>query len=144
MTQIATVKRLMGNQKAEVLVRRQSACGHDCASCGGCGPESAAQVTVVADNALGARLGDTVQVESESGRVLGMAAALYLVPLVLLFVGYFLATGLFGLGETAGFAVGLLCLVAGFAANWLLDRRIRARRPVQYRIVEVLKPCSDM
>lgn len=143
MTQIATVKRLVGDQKAEVLVRRQSACGHDCASCGGCGPESATQVTVMADNALGARLGDTVQVESESGRVLGMAAALYLVPLVLLFAGYFLATGLLGLGESAGFAVGLLCLIAGFAANWLLDRHIRARRPVQYRIVEVLKSCSD-
>lgn len=143
MTQIATVKRLVGETSAEVLVRRQSACGHDCASCGGCGPDSAAQVTAVAENELGARPGDTVQVESESGRVLGMAAALYLVPLVLLFVGYFIASGVFRLEEGPSMAVGIACLVISFAANYLLDRRAR-RRPVQYRIVEVLKSCSDM
>ena len=143
MTQIATVKRLVGEKNAEVLVRRLSACGHDCASCGGCGPDSAAQVTAVAENELGARPGDTVRVESESGRVLGMAAALYLVPLVLLFVGCFVASGVFKLGEGASMAVGIACLAIGFAANFLLDRRTR-KRPVRYRIVEVLKSCSDM
>lgn len=144
MTQIATVKRLIGEGRAEVLVRRQSACGHSCESCGGCGPESAAQVTAVADNLPGARLGDTVRVESESRRVLGMAVALYLVPFLFLFVGYLVATGPLGLGESGGFAVGLACMAAGFAANWLIDRRIRAKRPLQFRIVEVLKSCSDM
>lgn len=73
MTQIATVKRLIGESQAEVLVRRQSACGHSCEACGGCGPESAAQMTAMADNTLGACPGDTVRVESESRRVLGMA-----------------------------------------------------------------------
>ncbi|MGN1003352.1 MAG: SoxR reducing system RseC family protein [Oscillospiraceae bacterium] len=143
MTQIATVKRLVGEKRAEVVVHRLSACGHDCASCGGCGPDSAARVTAVADNEPGARPGDTVRVESESGRVLGMAAALYLVPLVLLFVGYFVASGAFKLSEGASMAVGVACLAIGFAANFLLDRRTR-KRPVQYRIVEVLKSCSDM
>lgn len=143
MTQIATVKRLIGESQAEVLVRRQSACGHSCETCGGC-PESAAQVTAVADNVLGARPGDTVRVESESRRVLGMAGALYLLPFLLLFAGYLLATGPLGLREAPGFAVGLACMAAGFAADWLLDRRIRAVRPVQFRIVEVLKSCSDM
>lgn len=144
MTQIATVKRLVGEKNAEVLVRRQSACGHDCASCGGCGPESAAQVTAVADNELGARPGDTVRVESESGRVLGMAAVLYLVPLVLLFAGYFAASGPLRLGEGASVAVGVACLAVGFAANVGMDRRLRRKRPVHFRIVEVLKSCSDM
>ena len=144
MTQIATVKCLVGQNQAEVLVQRQSACGHSCESCGGCGPESAARVTAVADNELGARPGDTVRVESESRRVLGMAVALYLVPFLLLFVGYLLATGPLGMEESGGFAVGLGCMLMGFAANWLLDRHIRAARPVQFRIVEVLKPCSDM
>lgn len=144
MTQIATVKRLVGNNQAEVLVRRQSACGHDCASCGGCGPESSAQVTAIADNELGARPGDTVQVESESARVLKMAFVLYLVPLVLLFAGYFVASGPLGLGEGASMAVGLACMIAGFAVNFLVDRRLRKERAVQFRITEVLKPCSDM
>ena len=143
MTQIATVKRLVGEDRAEVVVHRLSACGHDCASCGGCGPDSAARVTAVADNERGARPGDTVRVESESGRVLGMAAALYLAPLVLLFVGYFVASGVFKLGEGSSVAVGVICLAVGFAANFLIDRRTR-KRPVRYRIVEVLKSCSDM
>ena len=144
MTQIATVKRLVGADQAEVLVRRQSACGHSCESCGGCRLESAARVTAMADNTLGARPGDVVQVESESRRVLGMAVALYLVPFLLLFAGYLVATGPLGLGESAGFAVGLACMLAGFAANFWIDRRVRAARPVQFRIVEVLKSCSDM
>lgn len=144
MTQIATVKRLLEDSQAEVLVRRQSACGHDCASCGGCGPESSTQVTAVADNKLGARPGDTVRVESESSRVLGMAFVLYMVPFVLLFAGYLIASGPLGLGEGASFAVGLACLAAGFAANLLVDRRIRTSRPIRFRITEVLKSCSDM
>jgi sigma-E factor negative regulatory protein RseC len=144
MTQIATVQRLVGSRRAEVLVRRQGACGHSCRSCGGCGPESAAQVTAVADNALGARPGDTVRVESDSRRVLTIAAALYLAPFVLLFAGYLLATGPFGLGESGGFLAGLAGMLAGFGGCWLLDRRIRRARSVEFRIVEVLMPCSDM
>ena len=144
MTQIATVQRLLDGQKAEIMVRRPSACGHDCASCGGCGPNSITQVIAVADNEAGARVGDTVRLESGSGRVLGLAALLYLVPLLLLFVGYFLAFGLLRLGEGASVAVGLLFLTAGFAVNLVTDRRLRKQRPVSLRIVEVMKTCSDM
>lgn len=138
MTQIATVKRLVGDNKAEVLVRRRSACGHDCASCGGCGPEGSAQVTAIADNELGACPGDTVRVGSDSGWVLGMAFVLYLVPFVLLFAGYFIASGPLKWDEGASVLVGMACLAVGFAANFLIDRRLREERPVRFRIVEVL------
>lgn len=144
MTQIATVRRLIGEDRAEILVRRQSACGHDCASCGGCGPDAASRVTAVAENPVSARVGDTVRVESESGKVLGMACLLYLLPLVLLFVFYFLATGLLGWGEGGGMACALFGLALGAAVNVLLDRRLRDARTVQLRITEVLKSCSDM
>lgn len=143
MTQIATVKRLIEDHKAEILVQRQSACGHSCATCGGCGPEGAAQVAAVAENELSARPGDTVRVESESGQVLKLAAVLYLMPILLLFVGYFLAKGL-GLGEGGSLGVGLGCMAAAFLVDWRIDRRLRTARPVQFRIVEVLKRCSDM
>ena len=37
MTQIGTVTALPGGDgQVELTVRRQSACGHDCAGCGGC------------------------------------------------------------------------------------------------------------
>lgn len=144
MTQIATVRRLIGADRAEILVRRQSACGHDCASCGGCGPDAASRVSAVAENPVNARVGDTVRVESESGQVLKMACLLYLVPLVLLFALYFIATGALGWGEGAGMAAGLAGLLFGAAINILLDRRARRSQPLQLRITEVLKSCSDM
>lgn len=144
MTQIATVNRLFGADKAEVQVRRPSACGHDCKSCGGCGPDTMTQVTAVAENEVGARPGDTVRVESESRTVLGLAAVLYLMPIVLLFVGYFIASGLLEFSEGGSLLIGLGFMAAGFAGNRLVDRRLRSNRAVRFRIVEVLKPCSDM
>ncbi len=143
MTQIATVKCLLDGGRAEILVRRQSACGHSCESCGGCGPEAQAQVAAVAENPSAAQPGDTVLVESESGRVLSLAAVLYLLPILLLFVGYFIAKAL-GLGEGASLGVGLVCMAASFLADWRIDRRLRVGRPLQLRIVEVLRHCSDM
>ena len=143
MTQIATVKRLTEDGRAELLIRRAAACAHSCESCGGCGPEGLSQVTAIADNDLHARPGDTVLLESESRRMLGMAAVLYLFPFLLLFAGYFLASGPLGLGEAVSAAAGLAGLCAGFGASFLLDRRIRTAHPVQIRIAEVVKPCSD-
>ncbi len=142
MTQVATVKRLLEGQKAEILVVRQSACGHDCQSCSGCGPSAAAQITAVAENSLGAMPGDTVEVESDSAKVLGLAVVVYLVPLVILFAAYFIASGL-GLGDGISVGIGLVCAAASFLIAWRLDRRMRGDRSVQMRIVEVLR-CSGM
>lgn len=144
MTQMATVLRLVGHNKAEVMVCRQSACGHHCASCGACGDEGAAQVTVLAENQSGAEVGDRVRVESKSSQVLGIAAAVYLLPVVCLFAGYFVASNLLNWGEGAAVAIGVLFMAVSFIAAWGLDRRARTDRPVQFRIVEVMKTCSDM
>lgn len=144
MTQIATVKCLAGENRAEVLVCRQSACGYDCTDCGGCGSECTASVTAVVDNSIGARPGAIVRVESESRQILGIAFVLYFVPLVLLFVGYFTASGLLKLGEGISSLFGLIGLAAGIAINVLVDYRLRKEESVQFRITEVLKSCSDM
>ena len=144
MTQIAVVSRLVGTDKAEIRVRRPSACGHDCKSCGGCGPDSMTQITAVAENQAGARPGDTVRVESESRAVLGLAAVLYLLPIAFLFLGYFIASGPLGLGEGASVIAGLGFMAVSFAAGWLRERRLRAGHAARCCIVEVLKPCSDM
>lgn len=144
MTQTATVMRLIEPDRAEVQIHRSSACGHDCKSCGGCGPDIMSQVSVVAENELGARVGDTVCIESESRKVLGLAAGLYLVPILLLFAGYFIASGPLKLGEGASVTVAVAFMALGFAGNILVDRHLRATRAVSVRIVEVLRSCSDM
>lgn len=135
--QKARVTRILDDGRAEVAVKRQSACGHDCAQCGGGCSELmvASEVRVVADNAAGAQPGDTVTVESSTSRVLGAAVLVYTVPFLLFFVGYFLGASLWG--EGAGMAVGAAGLVLGFVPAVLLDRRTRRRGSIQFRIVAV-------
>ena len=145
MTQTATVNRLISHEKAEVTVCRQSACGHNCADCSGCSAEGMAHnLTVTAHNLCCAGVGDTVVVESESSRVLGMAFVIYLLPLALFLGGCITASSALHMGEGGSLIVGFICTVPGFLAARLLDRRVRAKRPMQFRIVEVLKRCSDI
>lgn len=135
--QKARVTRILDEGRAEVAVKRQSACGHDCAQCGGGCSELmvASEVRVVADNAAGARPGDTVTVESSTSRVLGAAVLVYTVPFLLFFGGYFLGASLWG--EGAGMAAGAAGFALGFVPAVLLDRRTRRRGSIQFKIVAV-------
>lgn len=89
MQQKATVKEIMPNGGAIVAVERRSACSGDCDSCHGCAHQTET-VMVTAHNDAGARPGDIVQVESETGRVLRLALLLYIMPMVLMIGGYLL------------------------------------------------------
>lgn len=88
MQQIAVVKRLLPGNQAELQVKRKTACGHDCANCGGCGEIVSKPIMVIADNSIGAQVGESVVITGSSRQVLGLAAILYLVPIVLFFVVY--------------------------------------------------------
>ncbi len=113
---------------AKVLVIRESACSGDCHKCSGCG---AAKETIFFDavNPIGAGVGDMVTVSSESGPVLAGAAVLYMVPLVLFFLGYFL-------GELAGFGAlgGCLGFLLGIGCAALYDRKVTAKKKTVYTI----------
>lgn len=128
MEQKAMVRAVTANGMASVSVIRESACSGDCHKCSGCG---AAKETIVFDavNAIGARPGELVTVKSESGPVLAGAAVLYMVPLVLFFLGYFLGE-LVGAGPLAGCAG----LVLGFALAALYDRKVTAKKNTVYTI----------
>lgn len=64
--------------KATVSVKRVSACGENCANCkGAC---EATTATTIAENTAGARVGDVVKIESESGAVIRAALVLYMLP----------------------------------------------------------------
>lgn len=146
MTQTATVRRIVSARKAEVAVLRETACGHDCASCGGCKSGERPEVLALAENAAGAVPGDTVLVESASSRVLGIAAVVYLVPFLLFFGGYFLA-GAMGQPDTASIVWGVAGIVLGAVVDLLLNRRLRRERKTALRIVSIRpgeNACSDM
>ena len=114
MEQLVRVKEVYDNGTAQVYRIRESACSGDCHKCSGCG---AAKETVVftAENPIGAGPGDLVRVESETAPVLKAAAVLYVLPLILFFLGYWLGTlpGRFGaLGGGVGFALGVAIVIA--------------------------------
>lgn len=133
MTQIATVTAAPQGGFAQVTVARQTACGHDCEKCAGCGAQGGS-VTVQAKTDIPVAPGDLVELYS-SQRVLGIAALVYLVPVVLFLAGYFLS-GVFAEGTRylcagAGFALGL-----GLAV--LYDRRARREKAVTFTITRKL------
>ena len=130
MKQTATVLRLLGDDVAEVAVVRQSACAHDCADCAGCGAKPG-RIIVQAKCDCPVSPGDKVELYSGNS-VLGYAALVYLIPLLLFLFGYIAAPFpselirfVFG---SAGFALGLIPAV-------LCDRRVRGRKAAMYRIL---------
>lgn len=116
MVQKAVVKKILDRQHAEIEVQRQSACGHDCAKCGGCGAPTE-RIQAVADNLVQANVGDIVTVEGSSKQILGMAAVVYTMPLILFFVFYgvcaamHMTEGVSILAGVAGFVLGILLAI---------------------------------
>ena len=114
MEQLVRVKEVYDNGTAMVIHVRESACSGDCHKCSGCGAAKEA-VLFTASNPIGARRGDLVKVESETGPVLKAAVVLYVLPLVLFFLGYYLGTlpGNYGaLGGGLGFILGVAAVIA--------------------------------
>ena len=114
MEQLVRVRQTNDDGTAAVIHIRESACSGDCHQCSGCGAAKEA-VIFTADNPIGAAPGDLVKVESSTAPVLKAAVVLYVLPLVLFFLGYYLGTlpGSFGaLGGGIGFVLGVVIVIA--------------------------------
>jgi sigma-E factor negative regulatory protein RseC len=129
MTQTVRVHTCADDGTATVIHIRQSACSGDCHKCSGCG---AAQETLLlsARNPIGARPGDLVLIEAQTGPVLAAAAVLYMLPLVLFFLGYLAGQLLWGIGAAAACAAFAL----GIAVAVLYDRRVAKKKKTVYTI----------
>ncbi len=135
MTQNAVVKRLLPGGKAEIEVTRQSACGHDCAKCGGgCTEMVSGPILAEAVNQIGAQPNDRVVIEGEFKQLMGLAAIVYAVPLALFFV-LFAVGSLAGLGEGGAAALGILGFVLGVAAGIFYNKRYKARGTMVFTII---------
>lgn len=135
MVQIATVERIVNANYAEISVPRKSACGHDCEECAGCGVSGAA-VRARALNPIGARPGQKVVVESSTGKMLGIVAMVYLIPVVLFLIGY-LAMVFAGAGVAVQYTVAILGFVLGIVFAILYDRRLKAQGGLTFTIVRL-------
>ncbi len=121
----------------EVNVVKTSMCGENCAGCsGGCMPGTQ---TVQAQNETGKNLsiGDVVLLETETNKIIGAAAVVYLLPLVCLFLVYSLV-GRYTQSELicagAALASMLLCLLC----LRIVDRFIKGKNALLVRITDIL------
>lgn len=135
MTQNAVVTKLISRHVAEVEVERGTACGGTCESCEACVFQS--RIRAEALNKVSALPGQKVVIESKTSDVLGAAALLYLVPFVLLFLGY-------AIGSVLGWGEGG-CVLIGFAffcARRGVQCRVPAPKesePITFEIIKVLE-----
>ena len=137
MTQQGTIKKLLPDGMAEIEVTRRSACGHDCAKCGGCGGLETQTLYVTARNRAKADVGERVLIEGETGQVLGLAMLVYVLPIVLFFVGYALGSVLFT-GAAAGALGGGVLFVLGILGAIWYSRRMKIKNQVPYEITKRL------
>lgn len=134
MTQIATVEEILSGGYALISVPRKSACGHDCEECAGCGMTGAA-IQTRAKNAVGAQPGQKVIVESSTKKLLGVVALVYLLPVVLFLMGYFLSEGL---AETLRYAIAIGAAALSMIPIVLYDRHARRTEALTYTILRLI------
>lgn len=136
MIQTAVVKRILSSGTAEISLMRQLECGLSCKSCEGCPQKPKDEVLAVAENSAGAKPGDVVEVQSNSGNAIGIAALVYLVPCVFLVLGYLLGSGL-GFGEGLCVLIAFAGLFIGFVPALLLNRAIVRGGKPEFTILRV-------
>lgn len=96
--------------KATVVIKRSSACGHDCGECNLCkNPLIETEVL----NPIGAKVGDTVIIDAGTKAVIKNAFLLYILPVITFFVSYALAGALFKAGYLKVLFV-VICLILWF------------------------------
>ena len=126
MEQLVRIRKVHADGSATVLHIRQSACSGDCHKCSGCGAAQEA-IELRVPNTIGAETGDFVIIESATGPVLKAAAVLYVVPMLLFFLGYLMGAVLWARGAL----VGCLAFAAGIGLAVVYDRLVaRKKQPV--------------
>ena len=134
MQQLVRVRQTHEDGTATVIHVRESACSGDCHKCSGCGAAKEA-ILLEAKNPIGARPGDLVTIESESGPVLKAAAVMYLLPMVLFFGGYALGAALWQMGGL----VGGLAFLASIGLAVVYDRKVVKKQNTGYTIIRFAK-----
>ena len=129
MEQLVRVKEIFDDGTADVILVRESACSGDCHKCSGCGAAKEA-ILLEAKNPIGAKPGDLVTIESATGPVLKAAMVMYMVPMVLFFVGYAVGAALWNRGAL----MGCLFFVASIGLAVVYDRKVVRKENIGYTI----------
>ena len=134
--------------RASVSTSRTGACGH-CSERGACGVDgggSARSEVVTAENPIGARPGDLVELHLATGTAMRLSALIWLLPLAGLVGGGALGASLHervGLGEDAGVLIGAVVgMAAAFGLLRIADRRAAGDQALVPTIAKIVQNAS--
>lgn len=138
MEQIGYVSGLDG-EYAFVDVRRVSACGDKCGSCGGgC---SVPSMRIRIKNTLEAKVGDSVEVKMETKTVLNSALIAYVIPLIAMILGIIIGVHMFKIigsnnYELYGFAIGLVFLGLSYVLLRVIDSKTKDSNKINFQMIK--------
>lgn len=135
MLQEAVVTKIREDGLAEVVVERQSICGGNCSECNECRYENLMKSVV--QNPIGASRGQHVMIQTPTSGVVKGALAIYVLPIVMLFIGYLAASAL-SLGEGACIAAAFAAAALGVLIAVIISRAQHRADPTPTQIVYVI------
>jgi positive regulator of sigma E activity len=139
---------------AVVEVQRTSACdgchkkedGKECSVCSLVGGDRS--FSARAENSLGAEVGDSVLVETDTGRVMWYAVLVFLLPLLASGVGLAVAS-VFGATPLIQTACAIAAFLIAFIGLFLYSKKLQNKQP-DIKITEIVskggnvKDCADL
>ena len=135
MLQEAIITKTLDNGLAEVVVERSGICGGNCDECDGCRYDNLMKSTV--ENTINAHRGQHVMIETPTAGVVKGALAVYILPIVLLIAGYFIAAAL-SLGEGMCMLVAFVAAAIGVVIANILSKRSFKGNPTPTKIISVI------
>lgn len=132
MKQIGTVIEIDG-EIAKIECDRQSACDM-CENASGC-KEKCKKVYATALNRANAKVGDIVEIETNTGKVLKSAIFVFLFPIIFAVIAYIVSNRFFGEGIAAVCTLAALVFSA-MIFSFVLDRK--AKRDIPSVVVKIL------
>lgn len=98
--------------------------GDKCKDCNLCVTTGPNQMQLEAINKINATIGDRVEVEVPPGRVLGSSFLIFILPVILMIIGYFVGNSFFGPSTGAGEGAGIIGSILGFLLSMVLLKLI--------------------
>lgn len=135
MLQEAIITKTLENGLAEVVVERSGICGGNCDECEGCRYDNLMKSTV--ENSINARRGQHVMIETPTLGVYKGAFAMYIIPIVMLILGYYV-TARFTANEGICILAAFIATAVGILIANVLSKRSFKGNPTPTKIVSVI------
>lgn len=135
MLQEAIITKTLENGLAEVVVERSGICGGNCDECEGCRYDNLMKSTV--ENTINARRGQHVMIETPTLGVYKGAFAMYIIPIVMLILGYYV-TARFTANEGICILAAFIATAVGILIANVLSKRSFKGNPTPTKIISVI------